>query len=110
MVGPEPANLAAPRVLSSFGGNNTWCRREGPKIRRSWKIFLTGSLIGAGVGVLMALNSSRSGRETLREEVASETPLGMRRPRVSRQVRTMAEPVVEAMQSVGRRVTGDCES
>ena len=77
MVGPEPANLAAPRVLSSFGGNNTWCRREGPKIRRSWKIFLTGSLIGAGVGVLMALNSSRSGRETLREEVASETPLGM---------------------------------
>ncbi|MDD2201022.1 MAG: hypothetical protein PHP20_04815 [Firmicutes bacterium] len=55
------------------------------------------------------MNSSRSDREMLREEVMSETPLGVRRTRVSRRVRTMAEPVVEAMQSVGRRVTGDLE-
>ncbi|MDD3598929.1 MAG: hypothetical protein PHS55_02215 [Firmicutes bacterium] len=55
------------------------------------------------------MNSSRSDKEMLREEVTSETPLGVRRTRVSRRVRTMAEPVVEAMQSVGRRVTGDLE-
>ncbi len=68
-------------------------------------MLITGSLIGAGLGVLMFMNSSRSGKKVVHEEVSTETPTGAER-RFSRTVsrqRSYAQPVVEAMQSMGRR-------
>lgn len=68
-------------------------------------MLITGSLIGAGLGALMLMNSSRSGKKVVHEEVSTETPMGTQRTlsrTVSRQ-RSYAQPVVEAMQSMGRR-------
>jgi hypothetical protein len=53
----------------------------------------------------MLMNSSRSGRKIVHEELSTETPMGTQRT-ISRTVsrrRSYAEPVVEAMQSMGRR-------
>ena len=53
----------------------------------------------------MLMNSSRSGKKIVHEELSTETPMGTQRT-VSRTVsrrRSCAEPVVEAMQSMGRR-------
>lgn len=56
--------------------------------------------------MFMLMNSSGRRREVLTEEVTRESPTGMKRKStrtVSRQSGTVRKPVVEAMQSIGRR-------
>ena len=50
-------------------------RKEGRAINRFWRTLITGSLIGAGLSVLMMSRTS-AGREVVREEAVRHGPVG----------------------------------
>ena|GEM_PF-2320450 len=79
-------------------------RKEGRAINRFWRTLITGSLIGAGLSVLMMSRTS-AGREVVREEAVRHGPVGSVRrvTRAASRVRTTTNPATSAVRSVVRR-------
>lgn len=81
-------------------------RKGGHEINRFWRTLITGSLIGAGLSVLMMSRSAVSGRKVVREEAVRATPLGSVRrvTRAATKARSTVSPATTAVRSVVRRL------